>query len=276
MIVLASVLLPEPFGPIKAWISPWFTVRLTPLTISLPSMATWRSRTSSVGVRSVMEQRVLLVVGCRVCFARPLHDRRHGAAARLADQVVAARLPIHDAPDLRHRRVEQEGDRVLLVAADGVARQSGTAVRAGGVDQVHAVIAHLNTVQNALVGQRRDQRGGAFLQCLATHLAAVLLRQPLAEPREQRVEQRMAGAVVEIADLADQPLYQARVAVGRAGLRFISKPVDEIRPAGVLPHGSVLDQPFAGEDIEMAPHRGTSDAELLAKLGHGQLAVAAK
>src|SRR5262245_44383848 len=50
MIVFASVLLPDPFGPIRAWISPFFTSRLRPLRISLPSTATCRSRMTSSDV----------------------------------------------------------------------------------------------------------------------------------------------------------------------------------------------------------------------------------
>ena len=46
---LASVLLPEPFGPISAWISPCLTVRLTPRRISLPSTETCRSSIRNVG-----------------------------------------------------------------------------------------------------------------------------------------------------------------------------------------------------------------------------------
>src|SRR6185503_10539844 len=50
MIVFASVLLPEPFGPINAWISPLRTVRLRPLRISLPSTDAWRFSITSSGV----------------------------------------------------------------------------------------------------------------------------------------------------------------------------------------------------------------------------------
>src|SRR5579862_8553563 len=50
MMTLASVLLPDPLGPIRAWVSPCLTVKLTPRKISLPSMAACRSRiTSSAG-----------------------------------------------------------------------------------------------------------------------------------------------------------------------------------------------------------------------------------
>src|SRR3954453_161762 len=42
MIVEASVDLPEPLGPIRAWISPLLTSRSTPLRISRSSTRTWR------------------------------------------------------------------------------------------------------------------------------------------------------------------------------------------------------------------------------------------
>src|SRR5436190_21907835 len=47
MIALARVDLPEPFGPIRAWIEPFSTSRPTPLRISLPSAVTCRLRISS-------------------------------------------------------------------------------------------------------------------------------------------------------------------------------------------------------------------------------------
>ena len=46
MIALASVDLPEPFGPIRAWISPFSTSRSRPLRICLPSAVTCRLRIS--------------------------------------------------------------------------------------------------------------------------------------------------------------------------------------------------------------------------------------
>src|SRR5688572_31896654 len=42
MRVLASVDLPEPFGPIRAWVSPFFTTRSTPCRISRSSVRTCR------------------------------------------------------------------------------------------------------------------------------------------------------------------------------------------------------------------------------------------
>src|SRR4051794_5040454 len=46
MIVEASVDFPEPFGPMRAWISPLETSRSTPLRISRSSMGTCRLRIS--------------------------------------------------------------------------------------------------------------------------------------------------------------------------------------------------------------------------------------
>src|SRR5450759_28650 len=47
MIALASVDFPEPLGPIRAWISPWPTVRSSPRRISFSPALTWRFRISS-------------------------------------------------------------------------------------------------------------------------------------------------------------------------------------------------------------------------------------
>src|SRR2546427_823498 len=49
MRTLARVDLPDPFGPMMAWISPGRTLRLTPRRISLPSTVAWRSSTSRIG-----------------------------------------------------------------------------------------------------------------------------------------------------------------------------------------------------------------------------------
>src|SRR4051794_29980477 len=52
MIALASVDLPEPFGPIRAWMRPFSTSRSSPLRICLPSAVTCRLRISSSAIRS--------------------------------------------------------------------------------------------------------------------------------------------------------------------------------------------------------------------------------
>ncbi len=53
MIAFASVDLPEPFGPIRAWISPLPTARSRPLRISFSPARTWRLRISSSAMVSV-------------------------------------------------------------------------------------------------------------------------------------------------------------------------------------------------------------------------------
>jgi hypothetical protein len=44
MMTLASVDLPEPLGPMRAWISPLLTLRSRPFRICLSPAWTWRSR----------------------------------------------------------------------------------------------------------------------------------------------------------------------------------------------------------------------------------------
>src|ERR1700757_2497234 len=53
MITLASVDLPDPLGPINAWISPWPTRRSSPRRISLSPARAWRFRISRSGMLSV-------------------------------------------------------------------------------------------------------------------------------------------------------------------------------------------------------------------------------
>src|SRR6476659_2025514 len=80
MITFDSVDLPEPLGPISAWISPWRTVRSIPRRISLPSTVACSPRTSRVaGVAFVissshLDPHVVVVHGYRVAGDRL--DRR--------------------------------------------------------------------------------------------------------------------------------------------------------------------------------------------------------
>src|SRR5438034_11390031 len=66
--VEARVLLPEPFGPIMAWISPCLTWKSTPLRIYLPSMVAWRSLMSSwlilqvVPYSAISDRRITYVI----------------------------------------------------------------------------------------------------------------------------------------------------------------------------------------------------------------------
>src|SRR4051794_40993455 len=51
MMALASVDLPEPLGPMRAWISPLLAVRSTPLRMCLSAAWTWRLRISRSAMR---------------------------------------------------------------------------------------------------------------------------------------------------------------------------------------------------------------------------------
>src|SRR6186997_1679416 len=53
MMTLLNVDLPDPFGPIRACVSPWRTTRSMPRRISLPSTVAWRSLTSNVAAVSL-------------------------------------------------------------------------------------------------------------------------------------------------------------------------------------------------------------------------------
>jgi hypothetical protein len=54
-ITFASVLLPEPFGPMIAWISPSLISRFTPFRISVPSSATSACRLTILSSGSAID-----------------------------------------------------------------------------------------------------------------------------------------------------------------------------------------------------------------------------
>src|SRR5690349_23146812 len=82
MITLASVLLPEPFGPISAWTWPSPMVRLTPFRISLPSMLTCRSSmTSALGLCCPFG---VLVCSLIRCYFNPFDNKSCALWARHA------------------------------------------------------------------------------------------------------------------------------------------------------------------------------------------------
>src|SRR5712692_11904000 len=89
MIVSASVLLPEPFGPMIACTSPLRTTRSIPFRISLPSTVTWRS----LMTRSGNGHFLLCEVGESHAVERlrdrrlQLHPHRSRPAVLLADAV---------------------------------------------------------------------------------------------------------------------------------------------------------------------------------------------
>src|SRR3954454_22536557 len=107
--VLASVDLPEPLGPIRAWISPLLTDRSTPRRISRSSVRTWRFLISRSAMFSCSRGRarsgghglarlVLYEVGKRRVLERA-HDRpAHPGPQQLggADPVVVGGFPSAD------------------------------------------------------------------------------------------------------------------------------------------------------------------------------------
>src|ERR687885_2742553 len=95
MIALASVDLPEPFGPMSAWNSPSRTCRSTPLRICLSPAETWRFLIS----RSAMD----LQGSCRRSGRREVHELGERGALQRAD-------PAH-----LHARPQQLGGAVLAV-----------------------------------------------------------------------------------------------------------------------------------------------------------------
>src|SRR6267143_381825 len=89
MTVSASVLLPDPFGPMIACTSPLRTTRSIPFRISLPSTLTWRSSMTRSGngdflLRKIGEGHAVERLGDG---RLQLHPDRPRAAVLLADAV---------------------------------------------------------------------------------------------------------------------------------------------------------------------------------------------
>src|SRR4051794_5118840 len=125
MIALASVDLPDPFGPIRAWISPLPTERSTPFRISLSSALTCRlliSR-SDIGLRD-FERGESSLTGLH-------HGQRGDAGLRDGQRVRAAR----ELDELGQRRALKRRDDAALHAHPqelrGARVGSGALVRAG-------------------------------------------------------------------------------------------------------------------------------------------------
>src|SRR5882672_6800281 len=110
MIVSASVLLPEPFGPMIAWTSPLFTARSIPFRIGFASTSTWRSLISRSGKRALLRG----LDRCR--GSRGLHEIREGhAVERLRDALL------HRHPHVMGRAARLQDavdDRLALDGAD--------------------------------------------------------------------------------------------------------------------------------------------------------------
>ena len=121
MITLASVDLPEPLGPISAWISPARTVRSTPLRICLSPAWTWRFRISS----SAMVHSVFVVSqATAACCGRDGLGWRAGRRTRRARRASCCSERLDDAA--LHARPQQLGR--AAVAAVGLVRAQHAAV----------------------------------------------------------------------------------------------------------------------------------------------------
>src|SRR4051812_42185398 len=121
MIALASVDLPEPFGPMRAWIWPSSIVRSTPLRISFSPARTWRLRISSSDIGLLGISEAWLRAG--------LHDRERGDALGHGGVATTRELD-----ELRERGALQRADDAHL---DSHPEQLGRA-RAGRVALVRA------------------------------------------------------------------------------------------------------------------------------------------
>src|SRR5206468_1173514 len=89
MIVSASVLLPEPFGPMIAWTSPLFTMRSIPFRIGLASTWTWRSFISRSGTGALLHRGLRREAARR----RRLHEVREAHAIQGRRDVLLHREP---------------------------------------------------------------------------------------------------------------------------------------------------------------------------------------
>src|SRR5687768_13619664 len=115
MITFASVDLPDPFGPISAWISPFETSRSSPLRISFSPALTYRfliSRSANSGylpfreIDELGERRLLKCFQYSALHPRPQELRR--APVSVVDLVRARHVPGGLAAEAVHR-----GDRPL-------------------------------------------------------------------------------------------------------------------------------------------------------------------
>src|SRR3954452_175812 len=112
MIALASVDLPDPFGPMRAWIWPSSIVRSTPLRISFSPARTWRLRISSSDIGLLGIRKLGLRAG--------LHDRQRGDALGHGGLAAARELD-----ELRERGALQRLDDAHLHAHPQELRGAG-------------------------------------------------------------------------------------------------------------------------------------------------------
>src|SRR5713226_9122322 len=194
MIVSASVLLPEPFGPMIAWTSPLFTTRSIPLRIGLLSTSTWRSVISRSGM-----QRVLL----HVLWGRGLHEVREGhAVERLRDR----RLQRHPYVVRRAARLQHAIDHRLALG--------GAELRLdGSLERAH-------DVTGGDRGRIARKRVAAARAALAVHQSGLaqardeLLEIRLGQLLARRDRMQAHGALTEVTREVDHEAHAVLAAGG--------------------------------------------------------------
>src|SRR3954465_14745634 len=152
MITFASVDLPEPFGPMRAWISPSRTVRSRPLRICLSPAEAWRFLISRSGMGSDLDQLLGFTVGegDELGQRRALQRLDHAALDAHPEQLRGAELAVvvvraqhlaaladvvDEAGHRRHRALER-ADHLVHADVLGLPREPVAPVRAaGGLDE---------------------------------------------------------------------------------------------------------------------------------------------
>src|SRR5499427_3157235 len=153
MSVFANVLLPEPFGPMSACTSPFFTWSESPLRISLPSTLTWRSFTIRSAVMSGFHPAMAGVEaftrprrrrrGARSCIGVVL--RRSGGEALAAGagvlhvRVVELESGAHQALDVVDLGAAQEDHALQVHDQPDAVRLDGLVARDPGLAELHEV-----------------------------------------------------------------------------------------------------------------------------------------
>src|SRR5829696_9079976 len=200
MTTLASVDLPEPFGPISAWNSPERTWRSTPLRICLSPAATWRFSIFRSAMKfqwsggggeldELREGRALERLDDADLHAGPEELGRAVLAVaevRAGDAAVAV---VEEAVHRRDRALEREDDVVHRDLLGG-AREQVAAVRAArGLDEAGLLQQRGDALE---VGQRKVLRVGHRLERdgLVGALQAQLDEQPDAVLRLRREDHR--------------------------------------------------------------------------------------
>src|SRR5437899_1319115 len=211
MMVFASVLLPEPFGPIRAWIWPRRTSRLKPLRISFPSTLTWRSCTTSSGVW------VIAVLSGGASGREALATRTAVAHVRVVELEAGSHQAVHEL-DLgagQQRQALRVHDQLDAMALEHLI------AGAGSVAVLHEI--RIPRASAAAHAEPQAERGGAALLHELAHLVG----------RERGERDAGAGrggrGLSENREIHDQAMSSTRTKPGRACRRVGSRA--EVMPA---------------------------------------------